>query len=88
MLGQQADVFRALAQCWHTKRNNLEPVIEIPAHASFAHPFGKGAVGGGDDARIETAHRVFPYPPYAPILQGTQKFDLHGWREFSDLVQK
>ena len=88
VLGKQADILGAFPQSGHAEGNNLEPVIKILAHATFTHAFGKGTIGGRDDARIKTAYRILPHPPDAAVLQGAQQLDLHGGRKLSDLVQK
>ena len=88
MVGEQRDVFAALAQGGHADGNHAQPVVEVFAERAVGDLFVEIAVGGGNDPHVDgdlagAAHRT-----HGALLQHAQQLDLHGHGHLADFVEE
>ncbi len=88
VIGQQRDVFAALAQVRHADGNHVEAVIEIFAEKIFGDGFVEIAIGGGDDAHIDGNFAGAADRAHGALLQDAQQLHLHGQSHFADFVEE
>jgi len=60
MIGQQGDVFAALAQAGHANGNDVQAIVEVLAEGALGDLAVEIAVGGGDDSNIQGISLVPP----------------------------
>ena len=73
VLGENRNVFAALAQRRQRERNYIEPVVKIGAELAALDHGGERNVGGGDDADVDVHRRAFTETFELALLQDTRR---------------
>ena len=88
MLGEQRDVFGALAQRRQGDNVEGQPVEQIASEAAGCGERRQVDVGRGDDTDIDVVHLVAADPLEAAIFDDAQDLLLHRQRGDGDLVEE
>src|SRR5256885_13383591 len=88
MLYQRSDVVAPRPERWKPKGNDVHSVEEILAKHAIVHHRFEIAVGGEDEARVDSQGLVTPESFELASLDQTEQFGLHGRRDFADFVEK
>src|SRR5262245_47889585 len=85
---QQRNIFHTLAQRRNLQREDVEPVVEIPAESAFRHSGLQIAISGRNYADVYGNRVRAPDALQFTLLQHPQEGDLGFRRDVADLVQK
>src|SRR5579863_8909243 len=88
VLGEQRDVFAALAQRWQANLNHVEAIEQIFAESSLLNFFGQIFVGGRDDAHIDFNFLRAADAVETALLQDAQEIGLQLGRDVADFIEK
>jgi hypothetical protein len=88
ILGQAADVLRALAQTRHADGDHGEPVIKILAELLLRDHFPQVAVGGRDHAHAHADGPLAADAVELALLEHPQELGLRGGMQVAHLVQE
>ena len=89
MIGEEGDVFQALAQRRQLDRHHAQAVEQVAPQDARIDRFLRVAVGGGDEPHVH--HGVLllgAHPPHHAILDDAQQLGLEGLRHLGELVQE
>src|SRR5271168_59706 len=85
---QRQNVAATLAQRRQFERHHIEPVVKIGPEARGAHLLGQIAVGGGDEAHVETEGAGAAQALHLALLQNPQDLCLQPEIHFRDFVEQ
>jgi hypothetical protein len=88
VLGQDHDVFAALAQGRQAQRDHGQPMVEVLAHAASAQGRAQVLAGGGDHPDVDRLVARAAQPPHRPLLDRLQQLALQGDGQEPDLVEE
>ena len=87
-LDQQRQVLAALAQRRYPQLDHVDAVIQVVAEPALVHQRRQVLVGGRQDAYIHCHFAIGTHRAHRLFLDGAQQLDLHGHRQFGDLVEE
>ena len=70
------------------QRHDVEAIKEIVANRPALAQFVEITMGGGDQPEVGGAVHLTAKSTHVALLQGAQQTDLHGMRNFADLVEE
>ncbi len=89
VLDERRNVFAALAQRRHGQVNDVQPVEQVLAERALGDHVAQVAVGRGDDAHVDAAHRAIGADLLQLAgLQEPQQQALHAQRHLADFVEE
>ncbi len=88
MLCQHRNIFPAFPQRRQPDGNYIETIVQILPKFSLFHQFFQIPVGGGDNPGVHLDGPVVSHPLKFFFLNYPQHFCLHGFVQFSNLIQK
>ena len=88
VLGQQRNVFVALAQRRQVNRDDVDAVEQVLAELALRDHLGQILIGGGDDAHRRLELFDAAQPAELPLLQHAQQLHLHHRRHLADFVEE
>ncbi len=88
MLGQQRDVFGALAQWRQHYGNDVQAVVQVVAERPGFDHVPQVLVGGSDDAHVRFDGLSAAKPLKFAFLQHAQQFGLHHRLKLGNFVQE
>ena len=88
VIGEERNVFAALAQSGHANGNDVKAVIEVLAEGALSYLAVEISVGGCDDADVDGNFAGAADGTHGAFLQNAQQLDLHRHGHLADFVQK
>src|SRR5262245_48322116 len=85
---EQRNVLDALPQRRYAHGDDVDPVVEVLAHAALGHGCGQIHVGGADDPHVDLDPAVRAELLDLSLLQDPQQLELHVQRDALDLVEE
>ena len=88
VLGQQRNIFAALAQRRQLQGENHDPVVQIFAEFALLHRFFQIAMGGYDHPHVYPQRFVAANALHFAFFHNAQQLSLHRRRHIADFIQK
>src|SRR3982751_808136 len=89
VVGQQRNVFSAIAQRRYGYLNDVQPVVEILAEQLAPDRFTRVSIGRGDEAHINNGIFLLAADAtHDSVLKDTQHLCLERHRHFAQLVEE